>query len=240
MMAVHALVLKLRRGDTQFFSRLKYAVRRVRRANLPLPRSLSLAMRALHRTWSSTVEGCRWLAALIYREPIFRSMCASAGARLYLEQVPVFSGSVDVTVGDDVTVSGNLVIAGAHTFDRPRVSIGDRAFLGHRLTIMVAQEVIIEEGAGIAPGCFIADYDGHPSDLALRIAGAPTPKHEVKPVRIGKNAWIGRDSYVLKGVTIGEGAVVGVASVVTSDVPSFAVAFGNPARVVRSVAGTTK
>jgi len=111
--------------------------------------------------------------------------------------------------------------------------IGSGAFLGHRLSIAVAKEVVIDDGALIAQGCYIGDHDGHPADLALRIQGRPTPPDEVRPVRIGRHAWIGRDTHILKGVTVGEGAVVGAASVVVSDVPSFAVAAGNPARVIR-------
>jgi acetyltransferase-like isoleucine patch superfamily enzyme len=54
-----------------------------------------------------------------------------------------------------------------------------------------------------------------------------------RPIHIGRAAWIGFDSCVLPGVTIGEGAVVGARSVVTSDVEPFTIVAGNPARVIR-------
>jgi acetyltransferase-like isoleucine patch superfamily enzyme len=54
------------------------------------------------------------------------------------------------------------------------------------------------------------------------------------PIVVGDHAWIGLGSIVLDGVHIGEGAVVGAGSVVTRDVPAWAVAVGNPARVVRT------
>jgi acetyltransferase-like isoleucine patch superfamily enzyme len=54
-----------------------------------------------------------------------------------------------------------------------------------------------------------------------------------RPIRISRNVWIGFDSCVLPGVTIGEGAVVGARSVVAEDVPAFAVVAGNPARIIR-------
>jgi len=53
------------------------------------------------------------------------------------------------------------------------------------------------------------------------------------PIRIGSNVWIGFDSIVLPGVTIGHGAVVGARSVVAHDVPDNCVVAGNPARVVK-------
>jgi galactoside O-acetyltransferase len=52
------------------------------------------------------------------------------------------------------------------------------------------------------------------------------------PIRIGRGAWIAGGATVLEGLSIGEGAVVGAGSVVAHDVPAFAVAMGNPARVV--------
>ena len=51
-------------------------------------------------------------------------------------------------------------------------------------------------------------------------------------MRICRRAWIGQNAFILKGVTIGEGAIIGVNSVVVTDIPAYAVAMGNPARVV--------
>ena len=76
------------------------------------------------------------------------------------------------------------------------------------------------------------DSDAHPRDTAERIADRPPHPDEIKPVRICRHAWIGQNSFILKGVTIGEGAIVGVNSVVVTDIPPYTVAMGNPARVV--------
>ena len=57
-----------------------------------------------------------------------------------------------------------------------------------------------------------------------------------KPIVIGDNVWIGHDSVVLPGVAIGSGSIVGARSVVTESIPDFAVAAGNPARVIRRLA----
>ena len=54
-----------------------------------------------------------------------------------------------------------------------------------------------------------------------------------RPVNIGDYAWIGMNCLILKGVTIGEGAIIGAGSVVTRDVPPFCLAAGSPARVLR-------
>ena len=65
------------------------------------------------------------------------------------------------------------------------------------------------------------------ADRAIQSATAP------RPIRIGRNAWIGFDVCVMPGVTVGEGAIVGARSVVTNDVEPFAVVAGNPARLIR-------
>jgi acetyltransferase-like isoleucine patch superfamily enzyme len=62
------------------------------------------------------------------------------------------------------------------------------------------------------------------------ISGHPKTKGDVI---IGNDAWIGHDAFILSGVTIGNGAVVGAKSVVTKNVPPYAIVAGNPARIVK-------
>ena len=66
------------------------------------------------------------------------------------------------------------------------------------------------------------------------IRGVSMVKPPERPVRIGAACWLADNVTVLEGVQIGDGAVVGAGAVVTSDVPPFAIAVGNPARVMRS------
>ena len=63
--------------------------------------------------------------------------------------------------------------------------------------------------------------------------GLPDDPGPARPVRLGNNVWVGFDSVVLPGVTIGDGAIVGCRSVVADDVPPYAVVGGNPAKVIR-------
>ena len=56
-----------------------------------------------------------------------------------------------------------------------------------------------------------------------------------RPVNIGKNVWIGSNSTICPGVTIGDNAVIGAGSVVTKDVPENMVAVGVPAKVIKSI-----
>ena len=56
-----------------------------------------------------------------------------------------------------------------------------------------------------------------------------------KPVRIKRGAWVGANATILPGVTVGEYAIVAAGSVVTKDVPDYAVAAGNPAKVIKTL-----
>ena len=59
----------------------------------------------------------------------------------------------------------------------------------------------------------------------------PPDLKDVRPVRICKRAWIGNGTHIMKGVTIGEGAIIGANSVVISNIPPYSLAMGNPAEV---------
>jgi acetyltransferase-like isoleucine patch superfamily enzyme len=230
---VQSLVMKIKRAETPGYARVKRLLLAASRANLPIPRAIGALFGAIELFWRNGIELARRLWAMLVREPIFRARCESVGTGLYLELVPRISPHVRVTVGDDVTISGALSVAGGRTFANPRLVVGNGVFIGHRVAMAIAQEIVLEDGAALAADSYVCDNDGHAGDFTARIAGQPAAPHEVKPVRICRNAWVGRGSCVMKGVTIGEGAIVGAGSVVLTDIPPFSVAVGNPARVIR-------
>jgi len=110
-----------------------------------------------------------------------------------------------VTIGRFCAVVGAIINTNRH------VRIDDYAFVAHEV-------VIADEPFAVPPG-------RQPGDA--RAAG-----NAVEGVHIGENAWIGARAILLGNARIGEGAVVGAAAVITSDVPPFAIAAGNPARIV--------
>ena len=105
------------------------------------------------------------------------------------------------------------------------IRIGRDVFMNYNCVILDVCEVTIGDGAQIGPAVQVYAAD-HPRDPAERKAGLESGR----PVRIGRNVWIGGGAIVLPGVTIGDDAIVGAGSVVTRDVAPLATVVGNPAR----------
>ncbi len=105
-----------------------------------------------------------------------------------------------------------------------RMKIGKGVFINSGLLAMARGGITIEDGAQIAANVQLISNNHDPYDLSVLTC---------KPVLIKKAAWIGAGASILPGVSIGKHAIVGAASVVTKDVPDYAVAVGNPARVIK-------
>ena len=229
---IEQFVLKIKRGESPFYRALGAFANKARRATLPLPRFLFPLLRLLYHAHFGVLFGVRWLLNYFYREPLFRSRCVSVGDGFHMWWMPDIFGHPRIHIGANVNFFGRVFIVSGRVFDDPRLVIGDRVDIGHDVSIVVNREVVIEEDVKIANGCRIMDTDAHPRDPAERGSNLPPPPAEIKPVRICRDAWIGQNTFLLKGVTVGQGAVVGVNSVVVTDIPPYAVAMGNPARVI--------
>jgi UDP-2-acetamido-3-amino-2,3-dideoxy-glucuronate N-acetyltransferase len=107
------------------------------------------------------------------------------------------------------------------------VNIGSRAIIGNGVKIQnnvsVYDDVIIEDDVFCGPSCVFTNVI-NPRAFIER-------KHEYKKTIIKKGATIGANATIICGITIGEYALIGAGSVVTKDVPAYALAYGNPARV---------
>jgi len=125
---------------------------------------------------------------------------------------------------DDYVV---LIVSGPAD-DHPKIRIGKSCGF-NRFTIIDASECIdIGDFTRVGPHCYITDHD-HGMSASERIMDQPLRS---KPTRIGRDCWLGASVKVLKGVQIGDGAIIGAGSVVTRDIPPGAIAVGCPARVI--------
>jgi len=132
-----------------------------------------------------------------------------------------------VDVGEGTWLRTEIGDVHVIAFAGARIEIGAEAFL-NGCHLSAKREVVLGRRAWVGPGSRVFDSDQHDLDAAR--------PERVDPVRIGDHAWVASDVTVLRGVSIGAHAVVGTRSLVTSDVPAHALAFGVPARV-RGVVG---
>jgi acetyltransferase-like isoleucine patch superfamily enzyme len=151
-----------------------------------------------------------------------------------------------IRVGNHCYIRGELLVfphAG-------RIEIGDWVYIGPGSSLWSSSDggIVIGDRVLISRNVHIHDTDGHPVDphqrftqtQAILRVGHPREINTIAaaPVRIGHDAWIGLNAVILKGVTIGEGAIVGAGTVVTRDVPPNCTVVGNPARIVKMRAST--
>ena len=150
-------------------------------------------------------------------------------------------GQGRLIVGDDAALNGWLYLQSDHA----EIRIGNNSFVNSGTVISAVQSVVIEDDVLISFNCTIMDCDGHSirlserrDDLRMSRAGSRAifDKAVTRPIHIRHGAWLGAHCIVLKGVTVGVGAVVAAASVVTRDVPDWTIVAGNPARPIRTIA----
>lgn len=119
-----------------------------------------------------------------------------------------------MTTGSQIVVGDNVGISGSTICARNKIVIGNNVLIGS--------------------GCLITDSDAHPIDWKNRREG-DSNNIKCAPVIIGNDVFVGARSIILKGVEIGDRAVVGAGSVVTRNVPANSIVAGNPAVVVKEL-----
>jgi acetyltransferase-like isoleucine patch superfamily enzyme len=110
------------------------------------------------------------------------------------------------------------------------VEIGAKSVLGQECTLSCYQRISIGRDCVIADRTMMIDFDHGVVEVERPIREQGIYKRDV---RVGHNVWIGYGACILRGVTVGDNAIIGTSSVVTNDVPDDAVVGGAPARVLR-------
>ncbi len=143
-----------------------------------------------------------------------------------------------LTIGEGSIVGARLCADRADA----EISIGRHTFIG-KSNVVSALRVTIGDDVLISWGCQIVDHDSHALQWGDRARDVREwyegrkdwSKVPCSQVEIGDKAWLGFNVIVLKGVCIGEGAVVAAGSVVTRNVPPYTLVAGSPAREIRSL-----
>lgn len=149
-----------------------------------------------------------------------------------------------VTVGEGCLITASFVVETGHG----KITVGDNTFIGGGLFVC-AEQIDIGSDVMFSWGCTVIDTDAHSLDWRKRQNDVKDWKRGVtegavgkykdwsavtsKKITVGNRAWIGFNTILLKGVNIGEGAVVAAGSVVTRDVEPYTLVGGNPARLIK-------
>lgn len=132
-----------------------------------------------------------------------------------------------ITLGRNVYVGHQAILKGYY---RNEMVIGDETWIGQQCFFHSAGGLTIGARVGVGPGVKVITSSHAEAGRGVPVLFSPV---ELAPVVIEDDSDLGVGSIVLPGVTVGRGAVVGAGSVVTRDVPPYAVVAGAPARVLR-------
>lgn len=136
---------------------------------------------------------------------IIKKLFGKTGKNFWIESPFQCDYGYNIEIGENFYSNHNCVI-----LDCAKVKIGDNVFFGPNVGVYTA---------------------GHP----LQAHERNTLLEFAKPITIGNNVWIGGGVSILPGVTIGDNAVIGSGSVITKDIPSDFLAFGNPCKPIREI-----
>ncbi|QCL97814.1 acyltransferase (plasmid) [Agrobacterium tumefaciens] len=177
------------------------------------------------------LSGIRSPRCVKLREKGRAEVNGSVGGRGTITVGEGWKGLVAETTQLVIRKNGELIVNGQFTLHSggtigvqsgARLTLGS-GFANRHSWISCGYEITIGEEVFIADQVIIRDWDGH------SIVG----RSEKAPIRIGNHVWIGMRAVILKGVTIGDGAVIAAGAIVTRDVPAGTVVAGNPARVIK-------
>jgi acetyltransferase-like isoleucine patch superfamily enzyme len=181
----------------------------------------------------------RQIDELIARRRLFanQQIRIAISAKVIYRQLRIHPGS-SLSIGEGSIVEAHLVSERM----RAKITIGRDTFIGNSI-VSCASQIDIGDDVLISWGCNIVDHNSHPiawahrrEDVCLWYRGAKNWDHvDTDPVKIGNKSWLGFNVGILKGVEIGEGAIVGAGSIVTKSVLPWTVVAGNPARLIREL-----
>jgi maltose O-acetyltransferase len=110
------------------------------------------------------------------------------------------------------------------------IFVGNNFYANFGCVILDCNTVEIGDNVLLAP--YVQIYTAHhPLNPEVRLTG----RELASPIKIGNNVWIGGGAIICPGVTIGNNTTIGAGSVVTKDIPSNAIAVGNPCKVIREI-----
>ena len=153
------------------------------------------------------------------------------GSRIQMSKINSLKGRIEIDLFSDAKCRiGNFLMTAGPFYikctDKAEITIGDNCFFNHNCSLTAAENIVIGNQCMFANNFVVVDHDHDRKD------GKILKELVSAPVKIGNNVWCGANVTVLKGVTIGDGAVIAAGSVVNRDVAAYSVVAGVPARKI--------
>ncbi len=152
------------------------------------------------------------------------------GARARVWGRPAISNHGSMIIGDRFRLVSTIATCEISVGSGGTLDIGDNVFLNYGCSIAATQRVRIGSHCAIGTYVIMMDNDFHCVEPERRFELPPSA-----PIVLEDNVWLGARVIVLRGVTIGQGSVIGAGSVVARDIPARSIAAGIPAKVIRSL-----
>lgn len=147
------------------------------------------------------------------RYRVLQELCGKLGKNVWIEPPFFCDYGCNIRIGDNTFINFNCVFLDCNV-----INIGCNVFIAPAVQIYAVTHPIAPEKRIIA----ISATEKQAADISA-------------PVNIADNVWIGGGAIILPGVNIGEGSTIGAGSVVTKDIPSRVLAYGNPCRVIKAI-----
>jgi acetyltransferase-like isoleucine patch superfamily enzyme len=179
--------------------------------------------------WASRIRKLWQSVASRRRALIYRLLGMRIDGKVWLEAIEWPLRPDCITLASGTALDRGVTLLA--TNDAARIVIGENCYVNRHTMLDASARIEIGAQTMIGPFCYITDHD---HVFGAGAAPGETPLIS-EPTRIGKRCWLGAQVSVLKGVTIGDGTVVGAGSVVTKSLPPNVVTAGSPAKVLREI-----
>lgn len=165
-----------------------------------------------------------------WRNLYYRLLGVQLNGYVWMQQIEIPRQFDSIEIEPNCALDrGVVLLCSGESQPHPKIYIGASTYINRNTFLDASKSIIIGQQCAVGPNCYITDHD---HDCKLNLPPLEQPLI-AKPTKIGDRVWLGANVTVLKGVTIGNDAVIGAGSVVTKDIPEGAIAVGVPAKVIR-------
>jgi acetyltransferase-like isoleucine patch superfamily enzyme len=152
---------------------------------------------------------------------------AYLGRNVFIEEnVKLMRYPRNISINDNIIIKEGARICACN--DKAKISIGINTTVGYHTFIFASSKISIGADCMIAPFVYVVDSD-HGIDRSQKMNEQP---NQTAPIIIGNDVWIGTGAKILKGVTVGDGAVIAAGAVVKDNVEPYAIVGGIPAKKI--------